>query len=229
MNEPRPPGGRIEAVLLDLHSTVLDQGEAAEWIAAADRLIGPAQPVLADPRLAAALDTVWDDARQVDPDSRRDLDPQAHREVFDTLVAALPFPVPMPVRQALYDTAFLAWRAYRDARPMLAELRRLGVPVAVVSNVAHDVRPVLAREGLLDLVDVVVLSFETGAVKPDPRIFQVALDRLTVAPAAALMVGDSPVADGGAAALGIRTLLLPRTRGPVHGLSAVTALVRAAH
>lgn len=39
------------------------------------------------------------------------------------------------------------------------------------------------------------------------------------------MVGDSWRDDAGAAALGIRTLLLPRTTGPVHGLDAVLRLV----
>ena len=47
-----------------------------------------------------------------------------------------------------------------------------------------------------------MLSFEVGAVKPDPAIFETALDRLGVAAADAVMVGDSDEADGGARALG---------------------------
>jgi FMN phosphatase YigB (HAD superfamily) len=39
------------------------------------------------------------------------------------------------------------------------------------------------------------------------------------------MVGDSWKDDAGAGALGIRTLILPRTRGRVHGLDAVLRLV----
>ena len=37
---------------------------------------------------------------------------------------------------------------------------------------------------------------------------------------------DSARVDVGGAALGIRTLILPRTRGPVHGLEAAARLVR---
>jgi len=39
------------------------------------------------------------------------------------------------------------------------------------------------------------------------------------------MVGDSPSADTGGAVLGIRTLVLHRTCGRIHGLDAVRRLV----
>jgi FMN phosphatase YigB (HAD superfamily) len=53
-----------------------------------------------------------------------------------------------------------------------------------------------------------VLSFEVGAVKPNPGIFQTALVRLGVEAADALMVGDSEEADGGAEAVGCRFALV---------------------
>ncbi|MBA9056440.1 HAD-IA family hydrolase [Streptomyces murinus] len=52
------------------------------------------------------------------------------------------------------------------------------------------------------------LSFEHGVKKPDPRIFQMACDKLGVAPDDALMVGDEPIADVGAATLGCRVQLV---------------------
>jgi HAD superfamily hydrolase (TIGR01509 family) len=71
----------------------------------------------------------------------------------------------------------------------------------------------------------VVLSYEVGAVKPDHRIFQAALDALALPADRVLMVGDNANDDVGGASMGLRTLILPRTNGPVHGLDAVTALV----
>jgi FMN phosphatase YigB (HAD superfamily) len=68
-----------------------------------------------------------------------------------------------------------------------------------VSNIAFDLRPAFDGVGS---VDDFVLSFEVGAVKPDPAIFQAALDRLGVPADRTLMVGDSDEADGGARALG---------------------------
>ena len=57
-------------------------------------------------------------------------------------------------------------------------------------------------------VDEFVLSFEVGAVKPNPEIFETALSRLGVPAADALMVGDSDEADGGAVAVGARFCLV---------------------
>ena len=50
--------------------------------------------------------------------------------------------------------------------------------------------------------DEYVLSFEVGAAKPDPRIFEAALATLGVAASDALMVGDSVENDGAARELG---------------------------
>ena len=117
------------------------------------------------------------------------------------------------------------WIPYSDAVPTLSGLRDRGVRTALVSNVGVDIRPVLDRTGLTGLLDSIVLSYEAGAVKPAEGIFQAALNALSVEPERALMVGDSWLDDAGAAALGIRTLLLPRTRGERHGLGLVLRLV----
>jgi len=90
-------------------------------------------------------------------------------------------------------------------------------------------RTVLDREGLTPLINGVVLSYEVGLVKPDIRIFQAALDAIACPANEALMVGDSGRDDSGGTALGIRTLILPRTSGRVHGLGAVVSLARPCH
>ena len=64
------------------------------------------------------------------------------------------------------------------------------------------------------LVDVVVVSGDEGMSKPDPRIFQIALDRLGVTAPQAVMVGDSWATDiTGATRAGIRAVWFnPRAR-----------------
>jgi HAD superfamily hydrolase (TIGR01549 family) len=119
------------------------------------------------------------------------------------------------------------WIPYDDALPTLRALKARGLKLALISNVGVDVRGVLERSGMGDLFDAVILSFEVGAVKPHRPIFERALEALGVTAASALMVGDNAHDDAGAAHLGIRTLLLPRTHGVEHGLELVLRLVGA--
>jgi putative hydrolase of the HAD superfamily len=91
----------------------------------------------------------------------------------------------------------------------LARLRSAGLRLAVVSNSEGTVRAVLDDIDLLRYIDTVVDSWDVGVSKPDPAIFQVALARLNVAAAEAIMVGDTPATDiAGARAVGLRTALI---------------------
>jgi putative hydrolase of the HAD superfamily len=82
------------------------------------------------------------------------------------------------------------------------------VPVAVVSNIGWDLRPIFRAHGVADHIAEFVLSYEHEVQKPDPRIFRLALDALGTTPEDTLMVGDNAGADGGAAALGCPVLLV---------------------
>jgi HAD superfamily hydrolase (TIGR01509 family) len=115
---------------------------------------------------------------------------------------------------------------YPDAGSVLRQLRARGVGIALVSDFHLDLRPVLAQHGVADLFDAWVLSFEQGIQKPGPRMFTLALDALEVPPEHALMVGDRASHDGGAAGVGIATLILPSTRERLEprGLGVVTRL-----
>ena len=53
------------------------------------------------------------------------------------------------------------------------------------------------------------MSAAHGVQKPDPRIFELALEALGAGAPETLMVGDRASHDGGAAAAGIATLILP--------------------
>ncbi len=81
--------------------------------------------------------------------------------------------------------------------------------MVIVSDFHVDLRPFFADLGLLDLLIGFALSFEVGAVKPDPVMFEHALALVDASPERCLMVGDNPRPDCGAAALGIATLVLP--------------------
>lgn len=212
----------IRAVLLDFHSTLVDQGQSDAWLDLAVAHAGSGESLGPIERAAVLerLDEIWMHARVIDPRSGRDHSAEAHAAVFHEVMRGH---VPDGLGEALYDVMLDMWQAYDDAAPLLDALRERGVRTAILSNIGVDIRPLLEREGLR--ADAVVLSCEVGAVKPEPEIFAAALEALGVSAREALMVGDSWQDDAGAAALGIRTLILPRTRGPVHGLDAVLRMV----
>lgn len=106
---------------------------------------------------------------------------------------------------------------YEDALPTLRALRTRGVRTAVVSNCDHFAGPLVRELRLKDEVDALVLSFEVGSHKPDPRIYEAALDALGVAAGRALFVDDQPSYLDGAAALGIATRCIRRAREPWEG------------
>jgi putative hydrolase of the HAD superfamily len=98
---------------------------------------------------------------------------------------------------------------YEDALPVLAELRRHGLKIGLISNGQRDLQE-FTEHHALD-VDAVVGSKSHGRVKPHASIFVAALEALAVSPDETAMVGDSYEDDiEGARALGIRAVLLDR-------------------
>jgi HAD superfamily hydrolase (TIGR01509 family) len=157
----------------------------------------------------------------------RDLSVAAHRAAYSGSARH----AGLTDRQArlLYERGIspAAWTPYPDTVQVLRRLRAAGVPTAVVSNIGWDPRPVFARWGVADLFDTLVLSYERGVIKPDPRIFELACQELGVTPTDALMVGDNPDADGAAVAIGCRFLLVPSdaARPPDSLLKAVDSML----
>jgi HAD superfamily hydrolase (TIGR01509 family) len=138
----------------------------------------------------------------------RDLDPELHRKIY--LEVLRKSGLRPQQAEALYTRLIdpAEWTPYPDAEAALKGLSGNGIKIGVLSNIAFDIRPAFTAHGLHSYVDQFVLSFEEGAIKPDPAIFRVLLDRLGVPAENALMVGDSEEADGGAKALGCRFALV---------------------
>lgn len=136
-----------------------------------------------------------------------------------------------------YHLAHNLWgRPHPFAGRVLADLHRLGVKLAVVSNSGGDLEPLLARHGLLRDLDVVIDSGIVGVEKPDPRIFLLAAERVGVAPGEAVHVGDLYSVDVvGARAAGVEPVLVdPGNLWPqsdcvkIRDLTALPELVRRA-
>lgn len=105
---------------------------------------------------------------------------------------------------------FNLWRRVPDGlREALDELRRHGVRVCIVSNSEGKLAGLFDRLDLSSRFDWVIDSALVGVEKPDPKIFQLALDRFDVSASRALHLGDTVATDViGARNAGIRTALI---------------------
>ena len=72
----------------------------------------------------------------------------------------------------------------------LRDLRRTGLTLVAVSNSDGTVEHTLERVGLREHFDAVIDSTVVAVEKPDPRIFQLALDEVNADPSRTLHVGD---------------------------------------
>ena len=77
-----------------------------------------------------------------------------------------------------------------DALETLAELRRRGHRLGLISVCSEDVPHVWDETPLGGTLDETVFSCDVGISKPDPRIYEIACERLEVEPAECLFVGD---------------------------------------
>ena len=117
-------------------------------------------------------------------------------------------------------------RCFADTAPFLNEMRSRGLKWVVVSNLGRSWgAPV--RRLLGAWIEDFVFSFETGLLKPDPKIFHLACRRLDLDPARVLMVGDSYRSDvEGARRAGLQALHLRRSSAgkPSAGSTALPSL-----
>ena len=111
--------------------------------------------------------------------------------------------------RARHVEANLWVRPVPGTREVLETLREAGLRLAVISNADGRVAAYLENAGLADLFEFILDSTLEGVEKPDPTIFETALDRLGVAAAEAVYVGDTwPVDVVGARNVGIRPVYL---------------------
>ena len=90
---------------------------------------------------------------------------------------------------------------------ILQELRDRGTPLYALSNWPAEGFP-LARErfDFLSWFRGIVLSGETGAIKPQPRIYEVLLERFAIDPLSAVYIDDVEVNAAAARPFGIHAI-----------------------
>jgi len=124
--------------------------------------------------------------------------PEGTEEIIDTLAEA-------HQRVGLWTVAI------EGAVATVRALKEAGHRLGVVSNAEGRVERDLEGAGYAGLFETVVDSHVVGVEKPDPEIFRIAMERMSVAPETAVYLGDVPAVDvAGARAAGLTPVLLDR-------------------
>jgi putative hydrolase of the HAD superfamily len=196
-----------DAVLLDLYDTLVWsdwyswQGRLADHLGVTRELIGRA---FGETRPARSVGDT--------PDTEADLAAVLQAADIESTPGLLAELVEMEREMA--DSV----RLYDDSLEVVRALRADDVPTALVSNCSHNTRPIVDRLGLEREFDAVILSFEVGAMKPDPAIYREALARLDEPdPSRSVFVDDQVRYCDGAASIGLQTFLILRPEEALEG------------
>lgn len=173
----------MRAILFDLDETLHDRTASLDWYLT--DLYDRCQP-------SGPLEAFKTRFRELDQNGYAD-----KAAVFGVLQAE--FGLTASVAELVADVQQNAWKAaqtFSGTERLLKELRARGYKLGIVTNGAVATQTSkLQALGLLDLVDVVLISEQEGVRKPDPCIFQRAAERLGVGIRECIFVGDHPEYD----------------------------------
>ena len=121
---------------------------------------------------------------------------------------------------------------FADTRDTLEELRRAGLRLGIVSNAWPSLERTYRMLDLRKFFDAFVISSKLGCLKPDPRIYRVAIEQIGIEPESILFVDDDPEYVSAAKSMGMRGAIMRRgtsdscVDGTVANLAELTALIR---
>lgn len=121
-------------------------------------------------------------------------------------------------RQKLLD-AYLQLDTYEEVNAVLTELKGMGLKRAILSNGSpHMLESVVNAAGLDDLLDEVLSVDGLGVFKPDPRVYQLAVDGLGVAADEIIFQSSNAWDAVGAASFGFQVAWVNRFSQPAERL-----------
>tara|TARA_Y100001968_G_scaffold192537_1_gene176429 strand:- start:199 stop:942 length:744 start_codon:yes stop_codon:yes gene_type:complete len=110
--------------------------------------------------------------------------------------------IALDLEQTFWRTFLANAPLFPGVKELFTDLRNRNIPLGIVTDLTSNVQlRKLTYFGLEDIFDVVVTSEETGADKPDKKIFELALKKLGLSNRNKIwMIGDNPTTDiyGGA-------------------------------
>lgn len=102
---------------------------------------------------------------------------------------------------------YLALAAFPEVPDVLRRLKAAGLPTAILSNGSPAMlQAAVANAAIGDLLDLVLSVEEVGVYKPHPRVYQLAVDRLSAAPDGILFLSSNAWDAYAASAFGLRVI-----------------------
>ena len=90
--------------------------------------------------------------------------------------------------------------------------------VGLISNAWDGMRPHLERTGLIELFETVIISAEVGVMKPEARIYHLALEQAQVKAGEAVFVDDMPANIAACESIGMKGILFKEPRVAMEAL-----------
>jgi len=122
-----------------------------------------------------------------------------------------------PVRDEFFAGDFVDYPLLDFIRSMRPRCK-----TGLISNAWGDLREYVVRQGFDDAFDHIVVSAEVGTLKPEARIYQIALEQAGVRADEAAFVDDTPENVAGAQAVGMRGIVF---REPQEALAKLKRLL----
>lgn len=101
---------------------------------------------------------------------------------------------------------------FPEVREMLEWCRTQGLRMGVISDTSPSLALTLEAAGIGDYFECAICSDMVGVMKPNPKIYQTALDALGVTAEASIYVDDYDVEADGARAMGFTAFHIDRSR-----------------
>lgn len=208
---------RIRAVLLDYGSTLIEF--SPRHVSICDAALASALEARFGPLDRGRFQAIRDANRSVPYEDgyRENSIPAITVDLIRRCYGVEPSPAQLDELVRVRFDAFVGCIELPPGVERVLKTLRSRYRLGLVSNYPDGdaIRASLARVGLADMFEVVVVSGDVGYIKPHPRPFQVALESLGVAPAEALHVGDNWLADvQGAKRLGMQVVLSRQWEAP---------------
>jgi putative hydrolase of the HAD superfamily len=191
----------VKALLVDLDDTLLDYSGGADqsWVEACGACCVPGgiDPTVLVAAIADTRRWFWDDPERQRRERLNMVGAWQHIVEFALeRLGQSPGTLAVAIARDYAGRRREAMRLFPEALDCLTDLRRQGVPLALVTNGdAVQQRDKIERHGLARYFDTMVIEGEFGVGKPDAAVYRQALGALGVAPTEAWMVGDHLVWD----------------------------------